>query len=139
MFGPVKIIICCVELSRYKSFEIYSSPGGIRVSITGCRPSLIDRISSSFTVGLEYLFCSDISANVLSTSILEIILQFLWMSFMNWRKYSSNSEYIEDSRARIFSSAPKIFSSYSFNSCVMYLSALTRVCFRIQSSGTFSL
>ena len=43
------------------------------------------------------------------------------------------------SRERIFSSAPNIFSSYSFNSWVIYRSAFTNVCFLIHSSGTLSL
>ena len=35
MFGPVRIITCWEELSRYMSFATNSSPAGIIVSITG--------------------------------------------------------------------------------------------------------
>ena len=35
ILGPVRMMICCFSLSRYTSLGTYSSPAGIRVSITG--------------------------------------------------------------------------------------------------------
>ena len=49
MFGPVRMMICCFSLSRYRSLATYSSPAGIIRSMTGWRPCSIFRISPSST------------------------------------------------------------------------------------------
>ena len=51
MLGPVIITICCSLSSSSRSLGIYSSPTGIRVSITGCRPWRISMRVPSSSVG----------------------------------------------------------------------------------------
>ena len=51
MFGPVIIMICCSAVSSSTSLGTYSSPGGMSVSITGCRPALMSSTSLSSTTG----------------------------------------------------------------------------------------
>ena len=53
MLGPVSIIIWVLEESMYTSLGTYSSPGGIRVSITGWRPALMSRILLPSTTGRQ--------------------------------------------------------------------------------------
>ena len=48
MLGPVIIMICCCLSSSITSLGMYSSPTGISVSMTGCRPARMSmRLPSS--------------------------------------------------------------------------------------------
>ena len=53
MFGPVRIMICCDLLSSMISLGTNSSPAGMRVSITGCRPARMSILVLSFTSGRQ--------------------------------------------------------------------------------------
>ena len=52
MLGPVMMMICCFSVSRCTSLGTYSSPGGMRVSMTGWRPWRMSSWRLSSTTGL---------------------------------------------------------------------------------------
>ena len=51
MFGPVRMMICCVSWSRRMSLGTKASPGGRLRSITGCLPFRICSFSPSCRSG----------------------------------------------------------------------------------------
>ena len=53
MLGPVSMIIWSPLLSMLTSLGTYSSPGAIRVSITGWRPALMSRAADLSTTGRQ--------------------------------------------------------------------------------------
>ncbi len=139
MLGPVMMIICWLSLSIYTSLAMNGSSGGSCISITGWRPLLMSSSSDVLISGRMYLLSWATFAKEYKQSHLAIMFAFIWMVGIYSIKLSTSELNISASSEYIFSSAPNIFSSYSFNSCVMYLSALTRVCFLIHSAGTLSL
>ena len=119
MFGPVIMMICCSSVSRYTSLAMYFSPGGNCFSITGWRPWRMSSTSSSTTFGRMYLLARATLANDSRQSRRAICVALIWMAGINSASSQTSSLYNLVSRIRILSSAPRIFSSYSFSSWVM--------------------
>ena len=82
MFGPVRIIIWVADESRCTSFGTYSSPGAIRVSMTGWRPALMSSTLPESTTGRQYLRSMACTAKPERTSSCETTSQLALMSRM---------------------------------------------------------
>ena len=116
MFGPVIIMICCDSFPRVTLLAMYDSPGGSCFSITGCRPSTMSMSSDSLTSGRLYRFSIETLVNDIRQSSRATSDAFNWIAGMYVATAATRSLNSRVSSERIFSSAPRIFSSYSFSS-----------------------
>ena len=119
IFGPVMMMICCESALSNTSLAMYSSPTGMSVSITGWRPCLMSSVSDSSMIGRTYLFSVATQASECRQSSVESARALRCSSAMKPTEYCTSSLKSCVSNIRMRSSAPRMRSSYSFNSCVM--------------------
>ena len=128
MFGPVIIISLASSLEVTMSFGTTFDLPSLSSS-TGCLPPYICVSARSAILGRVYLEDTATSAKPAHMSISAAALADASILGMNFPTSSLTEANISRSSFKSLSSAPTILDSSSFNSGVMYLSALARVCF----------
>ena len=146
-FAPISKAVHSNMLSMY----CFKLRGDYLKEIKRPYPYTDNRTFQQINLLLKYLYeKSDMSQEMIVNIMIGVQNNALTQIFFQDFEMSKESMYIilshsisllktSDSKKAIFSSAPSIFASYSFNSSVIYRSAFTSVCFRIHSSGTLSL